>query len=284
MKIKNFFKALLQKFGASWLFLCTMAIIIFLVCGIVFIANYSIAYNDDTNGNIFAPSDTVILHYFFIVIFSILFCIVFKIKLKNKIRIWSALLCAILLPVLCYNLNYRIFKSDSPLYPLVDKGGALHFMMLKEDRYKKYYDTLFTERTHSCVVVSTAAYHELFGDIYVETTGTGPGLDTSTRDYMRSKYFFKFLMDTTRTKYSKFTLTITLKSQDYNDQLAFYVSDGSEQKQLIKHSFIEDDNLFSNDKKVFIEIDAKTIKKFYNTAKNGTFKMVIVYNLISDAQ
>ncbi len=48
----------------SWKVLGIFALTIILICGFVFIINYSIAYDDDTGGGWFAPSDGVIFYYF----------------------------------------------------------------------------------------------------------------------------------------------------------------------------------------------------------------------------
>lgn len=50
---------------------------------------------------------------------------------------------AVLLPTLCYQFNYHAFGKDGFLYPLVDKGGIFHFIVIGDYNFDGMNDELY---------------------------------------------------------------------------------------------------------------------------------------------
>ena len=131
-----------------WKVLLIFSLAIILICGIVFLFNYDIAYDDDSAGGWFPPSFSVIFLYFILSVFSICAAIILKRVYRKRVSIISLLAVAIIMPIICYQFNYNTLKKDGALYSLVDEGGIFHFIAIKDfnfdgmndDRYHKLYD------------------------------------------------------------------------------------------------------------------------------------------------
>ena len=163
-----------------WKVLLIFALAIILICGVVFLFNYDIAYDDDSGGGWLPPSFGVIFLYFILSVISIVAAIILKIVYRKRVSIISLLVAAIIMPIICYQFNYNTLKKDGALYSLVDEGGIFHFIAIKDfnfdgmndDRYHILYD----ERRYS------ARYGGHFDDEiidYIDTVaiGTGPALN-----------------------------------------------------------------------------------------------------------
>ena len=107
---KNRYKNLGFQFKIFLLF--SVAIIV--LCAIVFICNYDIAYDKDAGAGYFSPSDAVIFKYILVSLAAVIGAIVLKIVFKRRVAILFLLVLSIVLPILCYHFNYRHFKE----YPL----------------------------------------------------------------------------------------------------------------------------------------------------------------------
>ena len=112
----------------SAILLCVFAASIVIACGLVFLFNYSVAFDDDPGAGFLPPSAVIIYYYFLISLFSIIVAVILKLALKSKVRLSALLLIAVLLPIFCYAINYNTLNKDGVFYPLVDEGGIFHFV------------------------------------------------------------------------------------------------------------------------------------------------------------
>ena len=99
------------------------------VCAVVFIVNYNIAYDHSAHGGFIPPSFGVICYYFFITVAAVLIAVFIKFILSQKIKAWIIIPLALIIPILCYHVNYNALNKDGGvLYCLVDEGGPLYFL------------------------------------------------------------------------------------------------------------------------------------------------------------
>lgn len=105
---------------------------IMILCAFLFIYDYKAAYDENTNGGFFSPSDGVIFDHIQVALVSLLVSGILKAILKRRLS-WLALAAvSVILPILCYQINYHTLKKDAMLYPLVCEGGALHFVTIHD--------------------------------------------------------------------------------------------------------------------------------------------------------
>ncbi len=162
----------------TWKVLGIFAVVVALVCGVVFLYNYGIAYDDNMEGWI-PPSFAVVYYYFCVAVVAIIVSVFLKSIWKNRVRFWLLFLASVLIPIICYQFNYHTLKKDGILYPLVDEGGIFHFMAIGDYDFDGMNDEqhhrLYEEREYS------SRYGGHFDDTiidYIDTTavGTGPSL------------------------------------------------------------------------------------------------------------
>lgn len=156
--------------------LCVFSGIVILACGIIFLFNYRSAYSGSTDGGFFSPSDAVKFYFFLISISALIVAVILKIIFKNELRFGYLFLIAILLPILCYNLNYHTLKRGGVFNFLVSDGGPFHFIAIGDYNFDgindERYHILYDEREIS------SGYGGHFNDTVIrmiDTTATGVG-------------------------------------------------------------------------------------------------------------
>ena len=108
------------------------AAVIIVLCALLFIYNYKAAYDENTNGGFFSPHDGVVFIHVQVALMALMVSGILKWIWKSRLS-WLALAAlSVILPILCYQVNYHSFKKDATLYPLVSEGGALHFMTIHD--------------------------------------------------------------------------------------------------------------------------------------------------------
>lgn len=108
------------------------AAVIMMLCAFLFIYNYKAAYDENTNGGFFSPSDGVVFIYVQVALASFLVSGILKAIWKCRLS-WLALAAvAVILPVLCYQINYHTLKKDGMLHFTVSEGGVLHFVTIHD--------------------------------------------------------------------------------------------------------------------------------------------------------
>ena len=103
-----------QNLGFQFKIFLLFSAAIIVLCAIIFICNYDIAYDKDAGAGYFSPSDAVIFQYVSVSLAAIAGSVVLKIVCKRRVAILFLLVLSIVLPILCYHFNYRHFKE----YPL----------------------------------------------------------------------------------------------------------------------------------------------------------------------
>ncbi|MBQ7936675.1 MAG: hypothetical protein IJ333_10090 [Clostridia bacterium] len=199
--------------------------IILLVCGFVFISNYGIAYNSDTEGGFIPPSFLVIFYHFLIVVFSAIIAIVIKVTLKNKIRIWLLLLLAILLPILSYNVNYQSLKWGGKLYFLVDKGGPLYFIRIGDYNFDGINDEKQRINTQQRTVSSSSGAG-LEDDVLKNVRATVTGVGRIEHAYISPTPTYKevsFHFDKNRMTIHKAVIDFEFKTSDLAKKTTIYI-------------------------------------------------------------
>ena len=109
-----------------------LSAVMILLCGFRFIYSYKAAYNDDAGAGYFSPRDGVILQFVCIAVLAILVSVLLKIIWKRKLSLGILLAVSVVLPILCYQINYHTLKKDGMLYFLVEEGGTLHFVTIHD--------------------------------------------------------------------------------------------------------------------------------------------------------
>ena len=221
MKNKN-------KQHLAWTVLLIFVLAIILICSFVFIFNYDRAYDDNTGGGFFSPSFGVIIWHYLLAILFIFVAIVLKIVLKKRIRIWTLLLSAILLPILCYHFNHHAFDKEGFLYPLVDKGGIFHFIVIGDYNFDGMNDELYhikyDERQYS------SRYGGHFDDTvidYIDTvaTGTGGGLEGCFCFYKWEDRVIQLFLDQDSVKLKQVEIKMAFQEPSMVHNVSFYLDD-----------------------------------------------------------
>ena len=108
------------------------AAVIAVLCALLFIYNYKAVYDENTNGGFFSPSDGVVFIYVQVALIALAVSGILKWIWKSKLS-WLALAAvAVILPVLCYQINYHTLKKDGMLHFTVSEGGVLHFVTIHD--------------------------------------------------------------------------------------------------------------------------------------------------------
>lgn len=160
-----------------------MSAVIVLVCGFVFLYQYRIAYDGHTGGGFIPPSFGVVINYAQIAFFAIIAAVCVKLIMKKNVSLLAMLLIALILPILCNNVNKYVFHKNSPLYPLVDEGGILHFIVLRDFTFDGIDDEInrlnTVERTHGQLCGSLSD-DKVLKNVQMRAHGKGTGLERVT--------------------------------------------------------------------------------------------------------
>ncbi len=217
------------------------ALAITLICFFVFIFNYNAAYDDDAGAGWLPPSFVFIVWHFLLAIMFIFVAIILKIALKNRVRIWMLLLVSVIIPIICYNFNYRAFGKDGFLYPLVDKGGILHFIVIGDYNFDgindEQYHFLYEERTE------TSRYGGHFDDTiidYIDTTatGTGGGLSGCHCFYDWEERVIQLFLDKDSVKLKQVEIKIAFQEPHIAHDVSFYLDDSKLNHTVSKYNTV----------------------------------------------
>ncbi len=209
-----------------WKVLLIFTLAIIFICGVVFLFNYDIAYDDNSGAGWLPPSFSVIFLYFIFSVISIVAAIILKIVYKKRVSIISLLAVAIIMPIICYKFNYNTLKKDGALYPLVDEGGIFHFIAIKDFNFDgmndERYHILYDERRDS------ARYGGHFNDKiidYIDTVaiGTGPALNASC-SYDWEEKVIELLLNRDNIVYKEIIVTVAFQEASVANRTSFYLN------------------------------------------------------------
>jgi hypothetical protein len=169
-----------KRWTVMWTVCGIMAAVIVLICGFVFLYQYRIAYDGHTGGGFIPPSFGVVINYAQIAFFALIAAVSIKIIMKKDVSLIAMLLIALILPIVCYNVNKYVFHRNGPLYPLVDEGGLLHFIVLRDfdlDGIEDEVNRLNTvERVHGQTSGSSSD-DKVLKKVQLRAYGKGEGLE-----------------------------------------------------------------------------------------------------------
>lgn len=210
----------------AWKVLGIFALIIFFICSFVFIFNYNRVYDDDAGGGWLSPSSVIVIRHYLLAIIFIFAAIVLKITLKKRVRIWMLLLASVIIPIICYNFNYRFFGKDGFLYPLVDKGGIFHFIVIGDYNFDGMNDEqhhiLYDEREYSM------RYGGHFDDIIIEyidtnSVGTGGGLSGCHCFYDWEERVIQLFLDEDSVRLKQVEILVAFQEPSIAYDVSFYL-------------------------------------------------------------
>ncbi len=248
-----------------WKVLLIFALAIIIVCGIVFLFNYDIAY--DNSGFWLPQRFAVIVYYFFILLVSVIAAVLLKLVYKKRASISLLLVTAIILPIMCYQFNFHTLKKDGLLYPLVDEGGIFYFIAIKDFNFDgmndELYHNLYEERSDSWVCGGHFD-DSIIDNISTEVVGIGIGLDGYS-SYDWEERVINLHLHRDNVEYTKVTVCVTFQDSETMMKTLFYI-DGVEQKPQK-----------TGDKAVTFVFDAETCANWQSNEDKDYFEILIDY-------
>ncbi|MBQ8605781.1 MAG: hypothetical protein IJ408_03510 [Clostridia bacterium] len=258
-----------MKKNTKWIVLLVFSLAVMLICGWTFISNYSYAYDESTDGGFFPPSFGVIIYFFFIVIVAMFAAVVVKMIFRKNASVWALLAAAVVLPILCYHLNYHTLKEGAILYPIVNKGGPLHFLAIGDYNFDGMNDEehhrLYEERKYSSGYGGSPDDTELDG-ITVEAIGTGGALVSTYADYKEDKNAIHLHLSKKGVTYKEIKLTIDLKNPEDAQKISFYLGG------QLNHAVNDDGS-------VYMIFDESACAGFQSASKDEFIELIIKYAL-----
>ena len=218
------------------------AVIIFLICVFIFIADIKYAYSSNTGGGFIPESFVVVVKYFWVWAIGVILAPFIALILAKRVKILPMLAVALLAPILTYQICYHGFKG--PLLPLVEKGGIFHFIAIGDYNFDgmndKEYHILYDERTTS-TGYSTYESEEI-GSVSCAATGTGKGLSGCFSFYYPDKKQITVFVPKNDVTIRKIVLTIRFKESSYKDKMKLYFNELNFDTKGITYG-IEGDNM-----------------------------------------
>ncbi len=215
-----------QKY-ATWKILGIFTLALILVCGFVFIINYNIAYADGA-GDWLPPSSAIVFYYFWLTVAAVITSIILKVVLKNRVRIWALLLVSIFIPIICYNFNFRAFKKDGILYPLMDEGGIFHFIEIEDYNFDGITDKYYEIETQKRTINDTCdnIFHTQILSVTSKTIGVGYIDSNYVLIQPEELYDFYYLYSSSpKNKYDKVVFDVTFRDTDLAENIIIYKVD-----------------------------------------------------------
>lgn len=228
MDANNQNKTDVKQSHVKWRALAIFAATLIIICGLVFLFKYDIAYDDLTDGGWLPPSIEVIVIYIFWAILALIASFLLKIFLKERVSIISLLLASVFIPIICYNFNYHTLKKEGPLYFLVDDGGIFHFITIGDYNFDgindKRYHILYDERKYS------SRYGGHFDDTiidYIDTfaIGTGGGLSSCHCFYKWEERYIMLFLDEVSVKLKQVEILVAFQDGVKAENVSFYLDD-----------------------------------------------------------
>jgi hypothetical protein len=221
---ENKTKCNVQKFQ-----LCTYIVfsaIIIVLCAVIFIYNYESVYDKNTNGGYFSASDGVIFKYIILALLALLASVILKIIWRHRLSILVFIAVSIVLPILCYQINYHSFNKDAMLYPLVKEGGALHFITIHDfdfDGVNDEYDYTGDDVRELSSTVYCSDPRGVVSSINYTIVGKGGKLNYSWCSYHSDKVTLH--LHKSRVTYDHIKVTLVLTDSVDAKKIVFYLFD-----------------------------------------------------------
>ncbi len=248
---------------------CIFACVVFLACGIIFLINYRIAYNDSTDGGFIPPSFALKFYYFLIIVSAIAIAIVLKLIFKQSIKFGYLFLVAVFLPILCYNLNYHTLKRGGIFNFLVNDGGIFHFMAIGDYNFDgindERYHILYDEREIS----SGYGGHfndNIIGHINTKAVGKGAALNSVHASYDWEDRIITLIFQKSNLELSHIELNVTFRDPEMAKKVSFYILES--EYQPISDMGIEVSHTVKEDGSVTLLFDSYTCAEWQRNSEN----------------
>ena len=242
-----------RKNTVLWIFSAAIVVL----CFVLFLFCYKWAYND---GGIIPPSFGVQVYHFYVVIVAILAAIFLKAVFEKRVRLWTLLIASVLLPVLCYQVNYHTLKKDGIFYPLVDDGGIFHFIVIGDYNFDgmndEEYHRLYEERRYS--QTSSRLDKTVICRVSTEAIGVGPALYASL-DYNNEESMVTLKMHKENIVYTQIKCDIHFTDPQVAQKISFY--------EITDNGDVQVEHTVNDDGTVTLLFDADTCLRYQNESE-----------------
>lgn len=243
-----------------------LAAVTVIVCTLLFIYHYKAAYNEDAGAGYFSPHDGVIILHIRVALVALLASVIMKLIWKRRLSMGVLAAISLVLPFLCYQINYRGFQKDAVFYPLVEEGGLLHFVTIHDfdgDGVNDEYDYTGDDVR---VLLSTQNADDPYGVLStVQYTIVGKGGKLNNSWVASGNGGISVYLHKSRVTYDHINITVTLAEGVDAEKISFYAFD----KRL--NITIESEHTVS------FRFDADTCAQWQNNSLDEAFRVPIRY-------
>lgn len=219
-------KSKYQAIGFQSKILLMFSAVLVLLCAFLFIYYYGDAYSKNTNGGYFSARDGLIFKHAILILFALLASVVLKKTLKHRLALRSLIIVSIVLPILCYNINYHTFKKDAVLYPTVNEGGVFHFITIHDfnfDGVDDGYDYTGDDVRELSHTDYGASPEDVVSAMDYTIIGKGGKLDSSHCQYVDGT--IKISLYKSRVTYDHIKITLSFKDSADAQRASLYLFD-----------------------------------------------------------
>ncbi len=212
-----------SKLKATVIFSSVLVVVFFFT----FVYFRSSAYDDYTAGGFIPPSFGVIFVYIQLSILAIFSAVILKSILKHKITVSVLIIASIILPIVCYNVNYFCFQTGGSFYPLVSEGGPLQFLALHDFNFDGVDDSYEYDgndvRSHTTTLrnYDPDCTDSFVSKVQYTIEGSGGNLDYTNFSYFWNHYEMKIFMHKSRVTYNYIKLTFILEDHIPAEKISF---------------------------------------------------------------
>lgn len=260
-----------NPFGLQAIVTLTLSAVIVAVCGFLFIYFYKAAYNRDAGAGYFAPRDVVIFCFICVAIAAVLVSALLKIVWRHRLSLWILIALSVILPILCYQVNYHTLKKDGMLHFLVQEGGALHFVTIHDfdfDGVDDGYDYTGDDvREVSGSPVYSADPHGILERMEYTVVGKGGKLQYAGCEASYGESTIRIRLNKSRVTYEEIRITLHLnEAVDADDLILYHAGSRLEVTVVDEHT-------------VSVTFDADTCAAWQRSALDESFRVPVRYEV-----
>lgn len=253
------------KISKPWKIVLVFSLVFAVFCGLYFLFRYPAPYSSGDGMGIFTPAEGVVLAYYTFGFVAILVSIVLKIIFRKDAHFLKLLLASVIVPIVCYNLNYHAFNKGGPLRPLVEEGGPLYFIVIDDYNFDgindEYYHRKYEKRTHPSYY---STYDTTIDHVNTYATGIGTGLEGTFCFYDEDS--IDLYLDSDHVEFEEIRIKVTFEDEHYAEKATFRIDSKKISAEI-------------SGSEATLTFDAETCKKFQEGADKEHFKIVIKYRV-----
>ena len=266
-----------QKIRRPWnkterIIFCVFVSIVVLLCLWIFLRNYDSVYNDYSGAGWLPPSFGVAAFYHVILPFWAALAVGFLklvfVSIEKKIRVWHLLLTALILPILCYHINYHALKEDGVLHPVVDDGGILNFIVIGDFNLDgmndELYHRLYDEREYAMSYGTDEGYVDM---VKTKTIGVGDVESCFASLYVNN--IIKLHLDRDDVTIRSIEMTVTFFDSSLAEKVSFF--------EISPDGDIPIPHTVNADGTVSLAFDADTCAEWQETSEKEWVKIQLRY-------